>query len=427
MCIRDRSSTIATALNLTNTVVGAGLLSIPFCVRAAGFFGVLIFATVTMLLGWALVGLLTGGAMAAPATVRTLAESGAEFADYPILARSAWGRRGEVTAILLMFCELWLGIISYLILIGLNFEATIPGTLPSWVVITGCGVAGAAMGMLHLNQLAMFSGLALCITAGSCIMMAVSGAMIPESHVTTAARQYEWINPAGLPEATGLIFFTFAGFPIFPKLYANMSQKAKFPGVVACSFGTIFALYVGLGVTGYLLFGRYTQESFTQNVGRLLNGEIVPSQKWMALFVGLGMSVNKLLTIPLVLIVVADGVMNVLGWVGTRRHQLVVVALATVQTLLALVLKDQFATFTSLVGSLASVTTSLLLPIGFYVALVLPHHKGTRLQWCREVSMLSCAGIFGIFCAAVGSLSAACALMGQTSGACSFTSGWRSP
>eukprot|EP00658_Telonema_sp_P-2_P043964 TRINITY_DN3183_c0_g1_i2.p1 TRINITY_DN3183_c0_g1~~TRINITY_DN3183_c0_g1_i2.p1 ORF type:complete len:462 (+),score=89.44 TRINITY_DN3183_c0_g1_i2:183-1568(+) len=420
----ELSSTSTTGINLVNTLVGAGLLSIPFSIRASGFCGVFLFAMVTSVLGWTLVTLLTTGAMNAPRTQQVLKESSASFPDYSILARAAWGRRGEMVAIATLFCELWLGLISYLILIGLNVEAALPA-VPKWTVILGCGISGGLMALLHLNKLAYFAGIALFITAGSCTIMVASGALIPGNDLTSSVRHYNFINPRGLPESLGLIFFTFAGFPIFPKLYANMKSKPRFPQVVTCSFSAIFILYAGLGAAGYYLFGNYTQESFTQNVGRHLDGERVDSQRWMALFVGLGMSLNKLLTSPLLLMAVGDGVMNVCGWSGARTHQMVVAVLCAVATSLAILLQDHFAAFTSLVGSVATVTASLLLPIGFYVALVLPTFQGTRVERYGVMAMLVLTALLGVLCAVIGTISAVCSMTSKTEGICSFTSGWR--
>jgi solute carrier family 38 (sodium-coupled neutral amino acid transporter), member 11 len=69
---QEKTTVLSTALNLTNTLVGAGLLAIPFSIRAAGFSGVFVFALVTALLGWCLAVLLCKGAMHSPKTIATL-------------------------------------------------------------------------------------------------------------------------------------------------------------------------------------------------------------------------------------------------------------------------------------------------------------------------------------------------------------------
>eukprot|EP00656_Telonema_subtile_P034437 TRINITY_DN3851_c0_g1_i2.p1 TRINITY_DN3851_c0_g1~~TRINITY_DN3851_c0_g1_i2.p1 ORF type:complete len:405 (+),score=78.79 TRINITY_DN3851_c0_g1_i2:86-1300(+) len=403
MCIRDRS--------------------IPYSIRAAGFSGVLLFALVTSVLAWTLVVVLTGGAMSSEHTAAVVSRSKATFADYSVLGQAAWGNRGEALALVVVFCELWLGLISYLILIGLNVEAAFPDA-PRWLVILGCGAAAGTMALLHLNKLAFFSGFALFITAASCVLMITSGALIPDSAVTSDARDYKLVNTRGLPESLGLIFFTFAGFPIFPKLYSNMQHKQLFPRVVTASFSAIFLLYAGLGAAGYYLFGNYTQESFTQNIGRHLDGQQVPTQRWMAVFVGLGMSLNKLLTSPLLLIAVTDGVLNVCGWTGKLRWRVVMVTLCALATLLAILLKDHFAAFTALVGSLASVTASLLLPLAFYAKLVLPTHAPGRGR-NTMIALLSICGLFGLVCAAIGTLNGVCSIAGTEDGACALTVGWK--
>ena len=221
----------------------------------------------------------------------------------------------------------------------------------------------------------------------------------------------------------------FAGLPVFPKYYHALKRKELYGRAVAVSFATIFLFYALVGVGGYAFYGEHVRASFTENLGRDWAGVDVPGEHWYRDVASVAMTFNKLTSAPLCIMALVDafGRMLPARWTGadggSRRgvRMLVTCALTFVQTAAAVALRRDFASFTNLVGSFATSTASIFLPIAFFISICGTH----ALAWWERgwLGIVLAAGIAAFL---VGTTASVCGMVGETHGLCVVAAGWTS-
>lgn len=75
-------------------------------------------------------------------------------------------------------------------------------------------------------------------------------------------------NLGGLPFAGGMAVFCFEGFGMTLALENSMQDRAKFPRLLAQTFGGITLVYVLFGFSGYMAYGDETRDIVTLNLPR---------------------------------------------------------------------------------------------------------------------------------------------------------------
>jgi vesicular inhibitory amino acid transporter len=77
-----------------------------------------------------------------------------------------------------------------------------------------------------------------------------------------------WPDWQKVPLSFGLIMSGFSAHPIIPSLNKDLKDPRHFPLMLDLAYVAATAIYLSMGVVGYLLFGRHVSSEITQDLSR---------------------------------------------------------------------------------------------------------------------------------------------------------------
>ncbi|CAI7773395.1 unnamed protein product [Closterium sp. NIES-53] len=384
--------------NVVISIVGAGVLGLPFTFRQAGW-------------------LVGSCAIAGSASLsfhcmmllvrcrRLVAErGGAVINTYGDLGYHACGQVGQRAVDVLVLVSQGGCCVAYLIFVGENLASIVPAcpTLPGTSVRTTLILLLSPLQVLlawvrSLTGLAPFS-----IFADVANLLAM--AMVIRDDVSSFTRPtavYPWTGLAALPFALGVACYCYEGFAMTLPLEASMKDRTKFPLVLGGGMFCITLLYIAFGIVGYVAFQDSTQEIITLNLPRDLSTDIVK----------LGLCVGLFFTFPVMmhpvheiferrLMLTPAFQRHVQPYPRLRRFLLRSVrSLIVLAAALVAVQVPGFATFIAFVGSSVCALLAFVLPATFHLQIL-----GSDATWgaiCSDSALIA----FGLAFAAYGTIS----------------------
>ncbi|KAI5958199.1 hypothetical protein KGF57_002554 [Candida theae] len=356
------STSPQTIFNSINTLVGIGLLSIPFGFRQSGW-----------IMG---VALLLGSALSTNLTAKYL---GRILKHHPHLftygdVSFAYGGKFFSILVTLFFVLDLIGAALTLILLFTDCFAIIwPHTVELKVLIVTIVFFTS---LLPLNILSFFSLLGILATMGIIIVVVICGFLIDKS----PGSLLEFAPTAAWPTSAKNLFFSFGifmmpwgGHPVFPELYRDMRHPQKFTHASNISFSVTFLLDFAIGATGYLMYGAQVNDSIIKS---LMQNANYPS--WVNKALCLIMGILPISKLPLVIRPIISSYENILQIAphfsqksSTSRGALRVIVrfiFCCVLLLIALMFTS-FGKLMSFLGSAICYTVCLTLPLLFYLQL----------------------------------------------------------
>ena len=170
---------------------------------------------------------------------RCMRADGDAVRSYPDIGQLAFGRPGRKAIGAVMYAELYLVAISFLILEGDNLDKLLPGTslgLPGGYLLRGKQLftLAAAVVILPTTWLGDLSVLAYVSAAGLVASAALTASLV---WAGVAGRGFHArggdvvFSLAGLPTSLSLYFVCFSGHGVFPTVYTSMRNKKDFTKV----------------------------------------------------------------------------------------------------------------------------------------------------------------------------------------------------
>ncbi|XP_004494293.1 amino acid transporter ANT1 isoform X1 [Cicer arietinum] len=362
-----RASKLQTLGNIIVTVVGTGVLGLPFAFRIAGW--------VAGSLGIAIVGISTYYCMLLLVMCRDKLASEeplVEARSYGDLGYRCYGTLGRFLTELVILVAQCAGSVAYLVFIGQNLHSVFQSngfSLASYIfMLTPIEIGMSWIG--SLSALAPFSifadvcnVLAMGIVVKEDVLLALKdGFSITERTAITS-------NIGGLPFAAGMAVFCFEGFGMTLALENSMQDKTKFPKLLAQTFSGITLVYIIFGLCGYMAFGEETRDIVTLNLHR----------NWSSLTVQVGLCLGLMFTFPIMMHPINEIVEGKLKMIHRNNNNdstelgkitiyisrsIVVVVLVVVASFV-----PEFAVFASFVGSTLCAMLSFVLPATFHLKL----------------------------------------------------------
>ncbi|CAI5955229.1 unnamed protein product [Closterium sp. NIES-64] len=384
--------------NVVISIVGAGVLGLPFTFRQAGW-------------------LVGSCAIAGSASLsfhcmmllvrcrRLVAErGGAVINTYGDLGYHACGQVGQRAVDVLVLVSQGGCCVAYLIFVGENLASIVPAcpTLPGTSIRTTLILLLSPLQVLlawvrSLTGLAPFS-----IFADVANLLAMAVVIRDDvSSFTRPTAVYPWTGLAALPFALGVACYCYEGFAMTLPLEASMKDRSKFPLVLGGGMFCITLLYIAFGIVGYVAFQDNTKEIITLNLPRDLSTDVVK----------LGLCVGLFFTFPVMMHPVHEIFERRLMLTPAfQRHvqpypRLRRFLLRSVRTLIVLaaalvaVQVPGFATFIAFVGSSVCALLAFVLPATFHLQIL-----GSDATWGAILSD-SALIAFGLAFAAYGTYS----------------------
>jgi len=270
------------SITIANTLIGAGVLGLPYALKSAGWLGLVVMMGATLITCF---------------TAKMLVWSFLAFNEmsiavesYDQLAEAVLGSAGGTTMKILTVLECYGLAICYLVLHTTNWPSLL-SLAPDEVVVAGCSarvlstlvVSCLALPTLlvrssHLSKLAVVD----LIATSSMFVIAIvapllgglpapDGTACPGLDAAVApgsAMGRSLLTPSGLGLATGLSLFAFSGHATFPELYRAMPLKERPNYFAACDLGFAFAggFYALFACIGYYFYGSCAADTATLNL-----------------------------------------------------------------------------------------------------------------------------------------------------------------
>ncbi|KAH7689477.1 solute carrier family 36 (proton-coupled amino acid transporter) protein [Dioscorea alata] len=360
---RVGSATWAQTLgNIVVSVVGTGMLGLPYAFRIAGSLGV------------AIAGLTTLYCMILLIECREKLEEingSVHIQSYGDLGAEAFGRTGRYLTELLVLVAQAGGAVAYLIFIGQNLSSLLNDTSKHpispviFIFLLLLPLEIALSFIRSLSTLAPFSALADACNILAMAIVIKEDFQLFNSFSTRKAFGEVW----GLPFTAGVAVFCFEGFSMTLPLEASMTNRRQFRWVLSLAFTGITLAYILFGIFGYLAYGDDTKDIITLNL----------PQNWSSVAVKVGLCVALLFTFPIMMHPIHDIMESRLkssGWfqkvsynvrcaecVGLYGARIIMVMLlATVASFI-----PGFGSFVSFVGSTLCALLSFVLPAAFHL------------------------------------------------------------
>ncbi|OIW11403.1 hypothetical protein TanjilG_10721 [Lupinus angustifolius] len=361
-----KASKLQTLGNIIVSVVGTGVLGLPYAFRVAGW--------VAGSIGIAIVGIATFYCMLLLVRCREKLASEeplTESRTYGDLGYRCFGTPGRYLTELLISLALCGGSVAYLVFIGQNLHSVFQSheiTLTSYIFMLVPVEIGLSW-IRSLSSLAPFSifadvcnVLAIAIVVKEDIGQAVVNGFSFEERTTITS------NIGGLPFAAGMAVFCFEGIGMTLALENSMQDRAKFPRLLAQTFGGITFVYILFGFCGYIAFGEETRDIVTLNLPR----------NWSSIAVQLGLCLGLVFTFPMIIHPINEILEGKLNFVDrgnnepTKMRKIwIYISRTAVVVVLAILASfvPEFGVFASFVGSTICAVISFVLPATFHLKL----------------------------------------------------------
>jgi len=286
-------------LNSINILAGVGILSLPFAFLQTGWLvGSAFLLYICIVTNYT--GKLIGFFMTKDKRIQT----------YPDIGRVAFGSRVHAMITTVLCIELVASLSMFITLMGDNLHKALGDS--SWsprnLYIT-CTLA--VLPTCWTSQLSLLSSLSVIGILGS---FAVVTALITTGFTAATdlkeGGSFFSLNlenfvavgdEAKFAYAIGLQMVGFAGHAVFPSIFQSLQDKSMFPSILNLVYVICTALYMGMGMIGYLLFTSYTQEELTLNLVDVAGDSVVVNiALWLTIinpFTKFALTLNPLATI----------------------------------------------------------------------------------------------------------------------------------
>ncbi|CAN8259681.1 unnamed protein product [Cochlearia groenlandica] len=396
----DRTSALQTLGNIIVSIVGTGVLGLPYAFRVAGWFA--------GSLGVIIVGFATYYCMLLLIQCRDKLESeeGAEESKtYGDLGFKCMGTKGRYMTEFLIFTAQCGGSVAYLVFIGRNLSSIFSSyglSMVSFILMLVPIEVGLSW-ITSLSALSPFSIFAdICNIVAMCFVVKENVEMVIEGDFSFSDRTAVSSTIGGLPFAGGVAVFCFEGFAMTLALEGSMRDREAFPKLLAKVLAGITCVYVLFGFCGYMAYGDDTKDIITLNLPK----------NWSAIAVQIGLCVGLAFTFPIMvhpLNEIIEQKLKRVDWLQKPQHHqyrnetgsvskyvifitrtLLVVGLAAIASLV-----PGFGTFASLVGSTLCALISFVLPASYHLTLLGP----TLTLWHKSVDVfiVICGLVFAVY------------------------------
>lgn len=371
------ASAAQTLANVVVSIVGTGVLGLPFAFRVAGWLAGSI--------GLIVAGVSSYYCMLLLVECRKKLASEKESSEaetYGDLGYKSMGAAGGYLTEAVIFLSQCGGAVAYLAFIGKNLESIFQGhgfTMVSFVfLLVPIEIALSWIGTL--SAFAPFSSFAnICNVLAMALVVKEDIQMVIKRGFSFRDRKAISSNLGGLPFATGMAVFCFEGFSMTLSLEASMKERRTFPKLLAMIFSGIAILYVLFGMSGYLAYGDETRDIITLNL----------PQNWTTTLVQIGLCLGLVFTLPIMICPINEIIegklrrstwfeklhfnnnessVSILGKLGIYISRAFVISVLAILASFV----PGFTAFASLVGSTFCALISFVLPATFHLILLGP-------------------------------------------------------
>jgi hypothetical protein len=391
-----------TTFNMINCFVGAGILTVPFAFRLAGYSACILVLFVAGL-NW-YTSLILGEALDKAASMHP---------DVPYrswnmgsLARAAFGPRGEHCIRVIFGLELWFALETFLVLTGISVNL-LTG-LPEPAVIVVAGTIGSLSLSLPMKNVSFMSFIGVACMVGGLFALIICGMGRIFDHppnVVPSAETHHTFMFGRTPASLGIFLYCFSGLPCLPNIRNAMRRpKEEYAQAVHNAFAYSSVYYLAVGMLGYEFFANDTRRSFLKDLAPL-PGEGHSNIYGYVAAVAAGLFALKLQAgFPLY----AGPVLEAAGLgandgLSTMQTVIARSVFCVVSVVFAVFARHQLDAVAELMGAFLTNTTSIIFPVAAYLAVTTVH--GSKLPKKTYLGLYALL-LFGVSYGIIGTISA---------------------
>lgn len=380
------NSFFKTCFNGLNALSGVGILSTPYALASGGWLSlILLFAIATAAF---FSGLLIQRCMDSDSNIRT----------YPDIGELAFGKKGRLIVSIFMYIELYLVATGFLILEGDNLQNLFPNM--EFEVGQGLTIGGKhgfiiivsliILPTVWLDNLSLLSYVSASGVLASGIIL---GSIIWTGAFEGIGFQQKGtlVNWDGMLTAISLYAFCYCAHPVFPTLYTSMKKKHQFSNVLIVCFILCTITYASMAIFGYLMFGPQIQSQVTLNL---------PASKISSKVAIYTTLVNPIAKYALMVTPIVNAIKTRFSCRYNPRFLSILIGTnLLISTVLVALAIPFFGSLMSLVGSLLSITASVILPCLCYLKIsgIYRRLNGQLVGICLIIIVGVCLVIFGTY------------------------------
>ncbi|KAJ1727627.1 hypothetical protein LPJ61_004473 [Coemansia biformis] len=256
---RGNLSPVGAGFNLVNTIIGSGILALPYALREAGFY-----------LGLAVMVLV---ALLSYAALNTLIHSGRRVGLYRFedVSAAALGRPGHYLLSFALLVNSVGSCISYLIIVG---DTATPiaqnlfgaGPLTSRQAVIALAAVGCTLPLLFFRTLEPLVRASVASTACLPFIVAIVAVRGPAYRTSPEPVPMPVFGPSVLP-AFGIIAFAYSCTQTAFQSYLTLRHRTMSGWRRAAAFanGLALAIYLAFAITSYRSFGMLTEPNVLNN------------------------------------------------------------------------------------------------------------------------------------------------------------------
>uniref|UniRef100_A0A7S4PPD0 Amino acid transporter transmembrane domain-containing protein n=1 Tax=Guillardia theta TaxID=55529 RepID=A0A7S4PPD0_GUITH len=401
-----------TVFNALNLLMGVGLLSLPYAMRLAGWFGMvilLIFSLFTCYTAKLL------GRLQEYTPKSKLREGPGAYTIYGFhdMGYVVFGNWGKLFISILFIAETFGYCCVYLIIEGENLHHQFANVavFQDWArqdfMVLSAVLFLPTVLLRNLSWLSYFSALGVFSSIMLLVGVAITGlweSIPPNQKYCSAPCTGSLIRPSptddihldSLTKVIGLIMVGFAGHAVFPTLRNDMIDKKQYTKMVDVSYVAVTVTYAGMAAVGYVMFGVAAQSEITLNLS---------NDNWVSRMVVWIVVVNPVTKFALDMAPIALGLEAFFAAYFKIPqggfHFLLSIVVRTFLVALALTIviaAPNFAVVLGVMGSLCAFTISVTFPCWCYVKLF-----WNEISWFERI--INVAGtMVGVVCAIIGTV-----------------------
>ncbi|KAL2610140.1 hypothetical protein R1flu_028713 [Riccia fluitans] len=383
-----RASTFKTFFNIIISIVGAGVLGLPYTFRVSGWAVAAGCVTTSAVLSYY--------CMMHLVRCREKLQRGGRriIQNYGDLGDAAFGNWGRQFVDIMVLISQSGCCVAYLIFIGRNASSVFAGDIREYRYF----IALIFPFEVLLSWVRSLSGLApYSIIADVCNVLAMAVVLKDDFHDFQGFSEIKALTSWGaMPFAMGVAVYCYEGFGMTLTLHASMKKPSEFSRILGIAFLVITGLYLSFGFIGYMAYGEETQDIITLNL----------PNDWTTAAVKVGLCVGLFFTFPIMMFPVHEIFERKLlfsDWFQKQTQSLlletiwcnflrgfIVLVVAGVA-----VMVPGFGVFISLVGSTACALLAFVVPAVLHMRVL--WNETRLLTKVGDFALIICGVLFAIY------------------------------
>jgi len=284
----DGKSTVPQCIfNLSNILMGMGLLALPFVYKCAGWLGGtailvsfgFICSYTSLLIGRLLNGDPRPGHIFDDSPFKTPLPPGSDhkmarmlkpLKSFPQIARESFGDLGAIVLSVTLYFELFSCLAVYFVSLGDHMHNLVPIlSMRAHMILMAFAVAAPTIILRTptlLSYLSAVGTVATVFVVLSVCLVAITYGDMSEKVAFSAAEpppyHVMW-RPTGMPIALGLVAYCFSGHALIPSIYVTMKDPRMYERMATATFVLVLVCSLLVAISGYYTFGQTVVDQVT--------------------------------------------------------------------------------------------------------------------------------------------------------------------